>query len=186
MENGIPESAEGTPLTEVQRKNIDDQKLKDLKEKNYLFQALDRSVLETILNKDTAKDIWDSLKQKYQGTSQVKRAQFQALRKEFEILHMKEGESVNVYFARTLTIANKMKANGKNKGDVAVVEKILRSMTPKFDYVVCSIEESKDTDTLTIDELQSSLLVHELRMTSDVEEVQALHIAHTDQHAEQG
>ncbi|XP_014490824.1 uncharacterized protein LOC106753519 [Vigna radiata var. radiata] len=99
---------------------------------------------------------------------------------------MKEGESVNEYFSRTLTIANKMKANGGNKGDVAVVEKILRSMTSKFDYVVSSIEESKDTDTLTIDELQSSLLVHELRMTSHVEEVHALQITHTDQHAEQG
>ncbi|KHN25123.1 Retrovirus-related Pol polyprotein from transposon TNT 1-94, partial [Glycine soja] len=186
VENGIPELVEGTPFTEVERKHIDDQKLKDLKAKNYLFQALDRSVLETILNKDTSKNIWDSLKQKYQGTSRVKRAQLQALRKEFEILRMKEGESVNDYFAWTLAIANKMKANGENKGDVAVVEKILRSMTPKFDYVVCSIEESKDTDTLTIDELQSSLLVHELRMTSHVEEAQALQIAHTDQHAEQG
>ena len=83
---------------------------------------------------------------------------------------MKAGESVNEYFARTLIIANKMKANGENKGDVVVVEKILRSMTPKFDYVVCSIEESKDTDTLTIDELQSSLLVHEQLMSSHVEE----------------
>ncbi|KAJ1438623.1 gag-polypeptide of LTR copia-type [Sesbania bispinosa] len=165
-------------------KSIDDQKLKDLKAKNYLFQALDRSVLETILNKETTKDIWDSLKQKYQGTSRVKHAQLQALRKEFEILHMKEGESVNDYFARTLTIANKMKANGENKGNVVVVEKILRSMTPKFDYVVCSIEESKDTDTLTIDELQSSLLVHEQRMTSHVEEEHALKVSHGDQYAQ--
>ena len=31
VENGIPESVEGTPLTEVQRNNIDDQKLKDFK-----------------------------------------------------------------------------------------------------------------------------------------------------------
>lgn len=37
---------------------------------------------------------------------------------------MKAGESVNEYFARTLSIANKMKANGEDKGDVAVVEKI--------------------------------------------------------------
>ena len=66
---------------------------------------------------------------------------------------MKVGESVNEYFAWTLTTANKMKANGEDKGDVAVVERILRSMTPKFDYTVCSIEESKDIDTLTIDEL---------------------------------
>ncbi|KAJ8775010.1 hypothetical protein K2173_020014 [Erythroxylum novogranatense] len=40
-------------------------------------------------------------------------------------------------------------------------------MTPEFAYVVCSIEESKDIDMLSIDELQSSLLVHEqpLRVT---------------------
>ena len=49
------------------------------------------------------------MKQKYQGSTRVKRAQLQALRKEFEVLQMKEGESVDAYFARTLTIANKMK-----------------------------------------------------------------------------
>ena len=49
---------------------------------------------------------------------------------------MKAGELVNEYFARTLSIANKMKANGENKGDIAIVEKILRSITYKFDYIV--------------------------------------------------
>ena len=67
VENGILAATKG--LTDAQRKNIEDQKLKDLKAKNYLFQAIDRSVLERILNKDTAKNIWDSLKQKYQGTT---------------------------------------------------------------------------------------------------------------------
>ena len=99
---------------------------------------------------------------------------------------MKAGESVNEFFARTLTIANKMKANGDDKGDVAIVEKILRSITPKFDYVVCSIEESKDIDTLTIDELQSSLLVHEQRMSSHEEEEHALKITHGDQSGGRG
>jgi hypothetical protein len=88
---------------------------------------------------------------------------------------------VNDYFAWALTIANKMKANGENKGDTAVVEKILRSLTQKFDYVVCSIEESRDIDTLTIDELQSSLIVHEQRMSTHVEQEHALQITHGDQ-----
>ena len=92
VEAGIPTAAEGVDSTEVQKKTIEDHKLKDLKTKNYLFQAIDRSILETILKKDTAKDIWDSLKQKYQGTTRVKRAQLQALRKEFEVLHMKVEE----------------------------------------------------------------------------------------------
>ncbi|KAB2595058.1 hypothetical protein D8674_030508 [Pyrus ussuriensis x Pyrus communis] len=49
-------------------------------------------------------------------------------------------------------------------------------MTSKFDYVVCSIEESNDLDTLSIDELQSSLLVHEQRMGQHVMDEQALQI----------
>jgi transposase InsO family protein len=77
---------------------------------------------------------------------------------------MKEGEKVNDYFARTLSIANKMKAHGERMEQLVIVEKILRSMTSKFDYVVCSIEESNNLTTMTIDELQSSLLVHEQRM----------------------
>ncbi|KAK6130817.1 hypothetical protein DH2020_035440 [Rehmannia glutinosa] len=153
IEHGIP-TVEGADPTEGQRKVIEEAKLKDLKAKNYLFQAIDRSVLETILNKDTAKSIWDSLKQKYQGTARVQRAQLQALRKEFEVLNMKAGESVNEYFARTLTVANKMRNHGEKMTDIVIIEKILRSMTPKFDYVVCSIEESNDLDNLSIDELQ--------------------------------
>ncbi|CAN6685906.1 unnamed protein product [Malus baccata var. baccata] len=174
VEHGIPAAAEGASLAEGQRKVFEDQKLKDLKAKNYLFQAIDRAVLETILNKDTAKEIWDSLKQKYQGTARVKRAQLQALRKEFEMLHMKPGETVNEFFGRTLTIANRRRINGDKLTDVEVIEKILRSMTSKFDYVVCSIEESKDLDILSIDELQSSLLVHEQQMIGHGVEEQAL------------
>ncbi|XP_068319497.1 uncharacterized protein [Pyrus communis] len=164
VENGITAAAEGSESSEVQKKTMDELKLKDLKTKNYLFQAIDQSILETILKKDTAKDIWDSLKQKYQGTARVKRAQLQALRKEFEVLHMKNGEIVNDYFGRTLAIANKMRTHGEKMDDVVIIEKILRSMISKFDYVVCSIEESNDLDTLSIDELQSSLLVHEQRI----------------------
>ena len=178
VEIGIPAAADEENCTDEQKKVIADQKLKDLKTKNYLFQAIDRSILETILKKDTAKDIWDSLKHKYKGTTRVKRAQLQALRKEFEMLHMKEGESVNVYFARTLTIANKMRIHGEKMGDVIIIEKILRSMNPKFDYVVCSIEESNDLDILSIDELQSSLLVHEQRMGRHTVEEHALKISH--------
>ena len=93
---------------------------------------------------------------------------------------MKVRESVNDYFARTLTIANKMRNHGKNMKDVIVIEKILRSMILKFNYVVCSIEESNDIDALTIDQLQSSLLVHEQRMTIPVIEEQALKVTHDD------
>ena len=180
VEIGIPAAAEGVELTEAQQKSIADQKLKDLKVKNYLFQAIDRTIMETILNRDTAKHIWDSMKQKDQGSTRVKRAQLQALRKEFEVLQMKEGESVDAYFARTLIIANKMKIHGENMQQVVIIEKILRSITSRFDYVMCSVEESNNLDTLTIDELQSSLLVHEQRMNGHGGDEQALKVTYDD------
>lgn len=86
VETGITVPESGSVLTEAQLKAIETEKLKDLKVKNYLFQASDRTIMETILNKDTAKNIWDSMRQKYQGTNRVKRAQLQRLRIEFEVL----------------------------------------------------------------------------------------------------
>ncbi|XP_070669034.1 uncharacterized protein [Malus domestica] len=141
VEVGITAAAGGSDSSEAQKKTLDELKLKDLKAKNYLFQAINRSILETILKKDTA------------------------LRKEFEVLHMKNGETVNDYFERILAIANKMRTHDEKMDDVVIMEKILRSMTSKYDYVVCSIEESNDLDVLSIDELQSSLLVHEQRIS---------------------
>jgi hypothetical protein len=119
------------------------------------------------------------MRRKYQGSTKVKRAQLQSLRRDFEVLAMGENEFVNDYFARTLAIAYRMTSQGERVEQLTVVEKILRSMTPKYNYVVCSIEESNDVTTLSIDELQSSLLVHEGRMKGqkDQSDEQALKVA---------
>jgi len=69
------------------------------------------------------------------------------------VLHMKTGESVNDYFERILTTTNKMRIHGERIKDVAIIKMILRSMTLKYDYVVCSIKESDDLDALSIDKL---------------------------------
>lgn len=91
--------------------------MKDLKANNYLLLAIDRLILEMILKKDTAKDIWDSLKKKYEGITRVKHTQLQALQKESKVLHVKIGETVNDYFEMTLIITNKMRIHGeKNRG----------------------------------------------------------------------
>lgn len=63
--------------------------------------------------------------------------------------------------------------------DVQVVEKVLRTLSEKFNYVVCSIEESKDIQSLSIDELQSSLLVHEQKFRKNpADEEHALKVSH--------
>ena len=129
MENGIADVSNKVDALEEEIIFMEEQRLKDQKIKNYLYQAIDREMLDTILNDDTSKHIWDSMKQKLQGSTRVKRAQLQALRKDFELLQMKEGESVNCYFARTLKIAKSMKACGENVQESSITAKILWSMT---------------------------------------------------------
>jgi hypothetical protein len=92
---------------------------------------------------------------------------------------MKKTESVEEYFSRTLAIANRMSTQGQILEQVPVVEKILRSTPAEFNYVVCSIEESNDVTTMSIDELQSSLQVHKQRIKCQQEanEEQALKIS---------
>nr|XP_004492156.1 uncharacterized protein LOC101488591 [Cicer arietinum] len=60
------------------------------------------------------------------------------------------------YCSRVKTIMNQMKRYGDKIEDVRVTEKILRSLIPKFDYVVCVIEEPKDLDSVSIEELEGS------------------------------
>ena len=49
-------------------------------------------------------------------------------------------------------------------------------MTSRFYYIVCSIKESNDLSIMSIDKLQSSLLIHEQRMQDQKEEEHALNI----------
>jgi len=50
-------------------------------------------------------------------------------------------------------VVNKMKSNGSITEQSIVVSKIQQSLTTKFNYVVCAIEESNDFSALSIDEL---------------------------------
>ncbi|XP_019462948.1 PREDICTED: uncharacterized protein LOC109361872 [Lupinus angustifolius] len=51
----------------------------------------------------------------------------------------------------------------KNYSGGKKIKKILRTLHPRFDHVVAVIEEAKDLDNLSVDELQGSLEVHEQR-----------------------
>lgn len=74
---------------------------------------------------------------------------------------MKIKEMIAYYFTRVQKAVNEMKRNGEKLDEERVVEKILRSLTPKFEYVIIAIEESKDLSIISIEELMSSLQAHE-------------------------
>lgn len=93
----------------------------------------------------------------------------QSVRRDFETLLMKGGESVQDFLTRVADIVNQLRSYGEEIYDQTIVEKVLRSLTPKFDHVVAAIEESKDLSTYSFDELMGSLQSHEVRINKSVE-----------------
>lgn len=113
------------------------------------------------MDRRTSKAVWDLMKQRFAGNDRVKRSMLQKIRRDFEVLVMKYSETVPEYFGRLLTISNQIRSNGEKMEDVKIIKMILRTLTEKFTYVVVSIEESKNVDEMSIEELQSTLIVHE-------------------------
>ena len=59
---------------------------------------------------------------------------------------------------------NAIKSCGDKVLEQHVIHKVLRSLPPKFDHLVITIEETKNLETLEIEELQRSLEAHKYRM----------------------
>lgn len=73
-----------------------------------MFQSIDKSILKTIQEKHTSKQIWDIVKLKYQGNARVNQAQLQWLHRDFEALELKDAEKVIDYLGRVMIISNNM------------------------------------------------------------------------------
>ncbi|GMJ02182.1 hypothetical protein HRI_003887400 [Hibiscus trionum] len=150
---------------------LKDMRKKDAKALFFIQQAVDDAVFSSrISDAAKAKEAWDSLKNGYRGTKKVLTVKLQTLRRQFESFRMKDEESVHDCSNNLMVIVHQMRKYGEQISDQKVVEKLLRSLTRKYESTVAAIEESKDLTVLTVDELLGSLQSHEDRHKSYEEE----------------
>ena len=74
---------------------------------------------------------------------------------------MRDEEKISDYYSQLLLIVNKIRRNGEKMEDIRVMEKLIQSLTSKFEYMVVAIEESNNLEEISIQELLGSLQVHE-------------------------
>lgn len=117
---------------------------KDQQALTLIHQCLDDDMFEMVVDATTSKEAWKILQNSFQGIDKVKKIKLQTLRADFEVLKMKESEFISNFYSKGMVVVNQLRRYREEVDDVCVVEKILHSLTPNFDYVVCAIEESKD------------------------------------------
>jgi RNA-binding protein YhbY len=126
-----------------------------------LCQALSPSEFVRISNCESAKEAWQILETTYEGTKLVKFAKLQMFISRFEEIKMLENETFGEFYTRINNLRNSMVSLGKKVSDAKLIKNILRSLPKHFKIKVTSIEESKDLDSMKIEELVESLQTYE-------------------------
>ena len=157
------------PTTEAERIAAKDSSKKNQKALLLIFQGVDEALFEKVSGATTAKAAWEILHKVFQGVDKAKQVRLQSLRAEYNSLRMSASESIIDYTTKLQTVVNEMRRNGEKLEDIQVMEKLMGSVHRRFNFVVASINESKNLSTYTIEELIGSLQAYEMKMNQDDE-----------------
>ena len=129
-----------------------------------LFCALGTNEYTWVSLCENAKEVWDKLQVTHERTNRVKETKVGMLTYEYELFSMKSEESIFEMYNRFTTIITNLKGLGKTYANKELVKKILNSLVKSWEAKVIAIEESKDPNTFSLDELVGSLITHEMNV----------------------
>ncbi|GJV97681.1 zinc finger, CCHC-type containing protein [Tanacetum coccineum] len=155
--NGLWETIEPLKTTQPDNK-------KDKTAIAFLYQALPEEQLLQITKHKTAKAIWDALKTRHIGEERVQQAKLQTLKSDFEMLHMKEDETINTFTEKLTTLVNKAASLGHTIEDETIVRKLLNVVPDRYLQIVASIEQYSDLSEMTMEEAIRRLKTYEERI----------------------
>ncbi|XP_066351721.1 uncharacterized protein [Miscanthus floridulus] len=116
-----------------------------------------------LVAKKTVKDAWEAIKSLRVGDTRVQEAKAQHLLKQFENAAFKDGEAIDDFAVRIVSIAAELRELGEDMEDERVVKKMLRVVPSRFNQVACSIEMFADFKKMLLEELVGRLRVAEER-----------------------
>ncbi|KAL0393103.1 UNVERIFIED_CONTAM: Retrovirus-related Pol polyprotein from transposon TNT 1-94 [Sesamum radiatum] len=156
-------AGDSSTSSSAEKGKLENKKAKDSEALYYIQTAVADHIFPRISVATSAKEAWSILQKEYQGSAKVRIIKLQTLRRDFENMKMKDSETIDEYYTKVRELVNQLKAYGEDIPEKRVVEKLLISVTEKYDPIVTTIEETKDITTLTVTELVGSLEAYEKR-----------------------
>jgi hypothetical protein len=127
-----------------------------------ILGGLTPAIASKVMNCSTTKEVWDKLKNVYEGEPKVKQFKLQRHRALFENMKMDEKEDIATYILKVDEVVNSIRGLGEEINESLVVHKVLRSLPARYDAKVSAIEENRDLTKMTMDELHGSLIEYEM------------------------
>ncbi|XP_057994944.1 uncharacterized protein LOC131175255 [Hevea brasiliensis] len=167
--NGPPPLRANPTVTQL--KHYAEESAKKYKSLSIIHAAVTETIFTRIMACDTGKEAWDRSKEEFQGSEKTKQMQVLNLRREYELLKMKESEPVKEYADRLMKIVNQIRLLGEDLPKKRVIKKVLVSLPEKFESKISSLEDSKDLSEISLAELVNSLQVVEQRKAYRLEDI---------------
>ncbi|GJX91940.1 zinc finger, CCHC-type containing protein [Tanacetum coccineum] len=155
--NGLWEIIEPLKTTQADNK-------KDKTAIAFLYQSLPKEQLLKITKHKTAKAIWDALKTRHIVEQRVQQERLQVLKSDFEMLHMKEDETIDTFTGKLTTLVNKAASLGHTIEDQTLLRKLLNAVPDRYLQIVASIEQYSDLSEMTMEEAIGRLKTYEERI----------------------
>ena len=131
---------------------------------NAIFNAVSMEEFKRISNVEVAYIALNILQTVHEGINAVNINKFQQLTTRFESIRMSNNEGFDEFYAKLNDTVNSAYNLGEIYDQPKIVRKILRSLTKDFRPKVTAITESKDVDSISIDELIRYLQSYELNL----------------------
>jgi hypothetical protein len=133
------------------------------KSTNSLLNGLSEIVFTKVAHCKSTKEIWDKLRNIYEGDTKFKEVKLQTYRGQFEQLKMKKDENIATYFLRFDETMNAIIGLGEEIEESIIVQKLPRSLRMRFNPKISSLEEILDLNSISMDELHGIFTSYEMR-----------------------
>jgi hypothetical protein len=122
-----------------------------------ILRSVSSDMVTALAARDNAEIAWDMLKTMRIGDNRVREARCQKLRKEFDAMAFKSGESVEDFTMQMSSLVSELQSLGDSTTELDAIQKTLRVMPKRYSQMACSIETLLDLSTLSIEELSGRL-----------------------------
>ncbi|XP_022562478.1 uncharacterized protein LOC111208054 [Brassica napus] len=133
-----------------------------------LFQAIPETLVLQVGELDTAKKVWDAIKNRHVGAERVKEARLRTLMAEFDRLKMKDTEKIDDFAGKLSEISSKSFALGEEIKESKIVKKFLKSLPRnKYIHIVASLEQVLDLKNTSFEDIMGRLMAYEERVQEE-------------------